>query len=228
MNRLRFTLVAEGSSDRMLLPILHWLLSQHYEDLPLDGEWADLARLPNPPRSLEEKIVRGIQFYPCDLLFIHRDADNKTREERIQEIDQAIERARMTLARSSVNYPMPRCVCVIPVRMSEAWLLFDIDAIRYAASNPNGTMDLQLPALQDVERLPNPKELLYLLLSSASGLSGRALKRFKPQVGVHRIAGYIQDFTPLHRLDAFQVLNSDIQHTCTHWRWAEVRPDHSG
>lgn len=213
MNRLRFTLVTDGSSDRVLLPILRWLLSQHYEDLPIDGEWADLARLPSPPRSLAERIAKGIQLYPCDLLFIHRDAEGMTREQRIQEIDQAIEGARMALARKSVDNPMPHYVNVIPVRMSEAWLLFDIDAIRYAASNPNGTMELQLPALQDVESLPDPKDVLYKLLNSASGLSGRALKKFKPQVGVHRLAEYIQDFAPLYRLYAFEVLNSDIRRT---------------
>ncbi|OGT88957.1 MAG: hypothetical protein A2286_10435 [Gammaproteobacteria bacterium RIFOXYA12_FULL_61_12] len=214
MNRLRFTLVTEGSSDRVLLPILRWLLSQHNEDLPIDGEWADLARLPSPPRSLAEKIAKGIQLYPCDLLFVHRDADRMTREQRIQEIDEAIEGAQKALAKKSVKDPMPHHICVIPVRMSEAWLLFDIDAIKYAASNPNGTMDLQLPALKSVENLPDPKDVLYELLNSASGLSGRALKKFKPQVGVHRLVDYIQDFAPLHQLHAFEVLNSDVDKYC--------------
>jgi hypothetical protein len=108
---------------------------------------------------------------------------------------------------------MPHYVSVIPVRMSEAWLLFNIDAIRYAASNPNGTMNLQLPALSCVENLPNPKDILYELLSSASGQTGRALKKFKPQVCVHRLANYIEDFAPLHILHAFRVLTDDIQRT---------------
>ncbi len=39
MKRLRFTLITDGSSDKALIPIIHWLLSQHYPNLPLDGEW---------------------------------------------------------------------------------------------------------------------------------------------------------------------------------------------
>lgn len=52
-------------------------------------------------------------------------------------------------------------VCVIPVRMTEAWLLFDEAAIRQAAGNRLGRAPLALPPLDEVEQEPDPKSLLY-------------------------------------------------------------------
>ncbi len=75
MRELRFTLVADGSSDRALLPIFIWLLREHFGRIPIQPEFADLRRLPNPPRELFERIAKSVELYPCDLLFVHRDAE---------------------------------------------------------------------------------------------------------------------------------------------------------
>jgi hypothetical protein len=62
---------------------------------------------------------------------------------------------------------------VVSVRMHEAWLLFDEAAIRCAAGNPNGNIPITLPAARSLDRIQNPKELLFDLLRTASGLSAR-------------------------------------------------------
>lgn len=156
MSRLRFTLITDGSSDKTLIPVIHWLLRQHYPDQPIDGEWADLARLPSPPENLAQKIIRGCQLHPCDILFIHRDAERALRDVRVAEIQRAVGDAQAVLAES--QQPLP-CyyACVIPVRMLEAWLLFDIEGIRKASANPSGEIALQLPPLNRLESLPDPK-----------------------------------------------------------------------
>jgi hypothetical protein len=41
--------------------------------------------------------------------------------------------------------------------MTEAWLLADESAIRCAAGNPNGRVNLNLPDLQAIEDLPTPR-----------------------------------------------------------------------
>jgi hypothetical protein len=41
-----------------------------------------------------------------------------------------------------------RHIPVVPVRMTEAWLLADEFAIRSAPGNPNGTQSLDLPDLR--------------------------------------------------------------------------------
>jgi hypothetical protein len=94
--------------------------------------------------------------------------------------------------------------------MLEAWLLFDADAIRRAAGNPHGTQQLTLPPLTDLENLPHPKAGLHQALRHASGLHGRRLRSFNPHIALHRIPQFIEDFSPLRALCAFQRLESSI------------------
>lgn len=203
MNSISYTLLSDGSSDRALLPILNWLLQQHLSQYAIQDQWADLSRLPKPPKSLSECISMSIDLYPCDLLFVHRDAENQGREQRINEIKEALKQLKSF--DKTVIY-------VIPVRMTEAWLLFDEVAIRNAASNPKRNNVLKLPDLKKLESEPDPKNLLHNLLREASGYSSsRRLKKFRPRTCVQRIAELIDDFSPLRALSAFQVLEKDIQ-----------------
>ncbi len=65
-------------------------------------------------------------------------------------------------------------ILIVPVRMQEPWLLFDEQAIRWAAGNPGGKTALALPRLTQLESLPDPKETLYGLLVTASEHPGTA------------------------------------------------------
>jgi len=203
MRELRYTLLSEGSSDQTLIPVLTWLLREHLHEFALQSEWADLRRLPKPPKKLAERIRACIDLYPCDLLFIHRDAEGESHGSRISEIHAAIAE---TVPQTQIRY-----VCVIPVRMTEAWLLLDCTAIRRSAGNPAGNMDLELPPLGTVEDIPNPKALLYNLLLTASGLHGRRRKQFRPQEAARRIPDFIGDFSPLRELPAFRQLEGDLR-----------------
>ena len=201
MRELTFTLISDGSSDRALLPILTWLLRQHLPDFALNGTWADFRHVTIPSRKLEDRLERVWKLFPCELLFIHRDAERETVEKRRQEIQMAFD----SIGRASTPW-----ISVVPVRMLEAWLLHNEPAIRKAAGNPAGTMPLQFPLLRTVEQIPDPKEELYGLLKKASGLSGRRLQRFRPQSGIQRIAELIEDYSPLRQLIAFQTLEGEI------------------
>lgn len=130
MEVLEFTLVSEGSSDRVLLPILEWLLGQKAA-CGVVGTWADLRRLESAPESLAEKVRRAVEEYPCQLLCVHRDADRVTRARRAREIRAALG-----------DMAKPPAVCVVPLRMTEAWLLSDEAALRHAAGNPGGRVPL--------------------------------------------------------------------------------------
>lgn len=203
MTDLTFTLLADGASDAALIPILTWTLRQRMPGCAMQAEIADLRRMPNPPRDLPTRIQEALNLYPCDVLFVHRDAENQDPERRYCEIKEAIERL-------APRIPRPRCVCVVPVRMQEAWLLIDPAAIRRAAGNPNGTAEIVLPAAASIESIPDPKERLYELLKIASELSGRRLKKFRPERCAHLIAENILDFLPLRQLPAFRRLEADI------------------
>lgn len=212
MRELTCTLVADGSSDRTLVPVLNWLLSRHQLARPASVTWADLGRLRNPPRTLENRIRVALDLYPADLLFVHRDAEAEPHERRRAEIERA-------LLNSVQSLGIVPAVMVIPVRMMEAWLLFNEPAIRTAAGFPTGRMDLELPRMAECEELANPKRLLHDALRRATGNTGRRLRRFNVDAAVHNVASRIDDFSPLDRLPAFAKLNEDLARTLAEQQW---------
>ena len=209
MNRLTYTLISDGSSNQVLIPLITWLLHSHMPRVAIEGEWADLRRLPNPPSrsNFSERIRVSLDLYPCELLFIHRDAETETIEQRISEINTAVQTAQEN------GIHVPPAIPVVPVRMLEAWFLFDISAIRRAAGNPSGTHSLTLPRLNKLEELPDPKEVLYDLLRRASGLHGRRQKDFNPCSAFHRIPDFVANFDPLRNLPSFKILEYSVQET---------------
>lgn len=202
MTGLRYTLVSDGSSDRALIPILNWLLQQRVSQ-PIQSEWADLRRLKKPPRRLSDRIRSGLELYPCDVLFVHRDAEKESFETRTKEIHQSWKEV-------SENFQIKGMVCVVPVRMLEAWLLANERAIRLAAGNPHGRTPLSLPKLDELEKIPDPKSILHEQLLQASELSGRRRDSFQIPLKIHRIAEFIEDFSPLRTLPAFVSLEKDV------------------
>ena len=216
MQTLNYTLVSDGTSDRALITILSWLLRSLCRSLPIQPSLADLRRLRNPPRSLVDRIARSVELYPCDLLFVHRDAEAAAFEDRLSEINTALRESLMT--------PRP-AVCIVPVRMSEAWLLIDEGALRHAAGNPNGRVSLDLPRVDRLEQIPDPKRILHDLLRRACGLRGRRLASFNRRLHRHRVADWISDFTPLYRLPAFQRLAADLERVVTAHGWDDSHPN---
>jgi Domain of unknown function (DUF4276) len=202
VSELRFTLVAEGPTDRRLIPILSWLLQRH-SNRAISANWADLSIADEPRSTLREKIGSAFSLYPCDLMFIHRDADNGTRIARVNEV---------TTAQLGI-LPVP-FVPVIPVRMQETWLVVDEHAIRNSANNPRGRASLGLPARAVVEKQADPKRTLRLALQRASELSGRHLHRFNCNSAANRVAE-IMDCTLLRGLSAFDALEQEIQAVLT-------------
>lgn len=192
--RFRYTLLTDGSSDDSLRYPIDWLL-RDLGWLEVDGAWADLRCLRNPPRNLQERVRQACSLYPCDLLMIHRDAENEPLERRISEIEEAA-----AAARQAVTH-----VCVVPVRMVEAWLLHDESAIRRAAGNPNGTRPLDLPEVNRVEELADPKKHLERALLDAVADRGRRRQRAKREFGERRrrVAELVTSYSPLRQLEAF-------------------------
>lgn len=201
---LRHTLVSEGTTDANLVPIIDWTLKQKAGVSLAQGTRAEFWRLPKPPRGLSQKITRALELFPCDVMFVHRDADTAPPEDRTQEIRAALAETR----ESGIKCPM---VALVPVRMLEAWLCFDESAIRKAAGNPNGIQPLALPDLKRIEQRPDPKGDLQKALRTASGLRGRRLKKFDTATAFWRIVDYIEDFAPLRQLPAYQAFEATVR-----------------
>lgn len=111
-----------------------------------------------------------------DMVVVHRDGDRDGRTARVAEIEKAV----TEVMPGAVHAP------VVPIRMTEAWLLLDEQEIRQVAGNPNGKVELQLPSVRRVESIPDPKALLRETLCSASGMNGRRLDKFKQRFPHHR------------------------------------------
>lgn len=193
----RFTLLGDGVSDRSLIPILEWTLAA-IPDLASRGivaQVADLRAFDPPARSLTDRLTHAIRYFPCDVLFVHRDAEGQPQEWRIAEV-------RKAAADSGISCS---CLPVVPVQMTETWLLINEAAIRRAAGNPHGKVPLDLPSITRLERIVNPKGYLSECLKLASEKSGRRLDQFQRGMAerVQRVAALIDDFSPLRSLAAF-------------------------
>ena len=200
MTVLRSTLLSDGSSDRALIPILNWLLQSKVTQLSLPGtQWADFGYRRIKPQNLAERVRCAAEDYPCDLLFVHRDAEGQNQDDRRNEILRAVREA-------GIN---PPAICVIPVRMTEAWLLLDEEAIRLASGNPRGRRPLDLPARVSIERVVDPKEVLFQALRIASEQTGRRLSNLRVEERRHRVAE-LMDYVLLRRLPAFQNLEVEL------------------
>ena len=169
---VRFLLVCEGSSDTSIIAHIEELLI-HYGLSDLEGgHWAKSG-------PLMDKIQDGLRhFGDCNLLFVHRDADANQEtssagpERRRDEIAEAV--------RDS-GYTGPY-VSIVPVRMTESWLLLNESEIRRVAGRPRGDIPLDLPAPNQVEEESDPKGCLELALITASETSGRRLRKFRRDI----------------------------------------------
>ncbi|XXY51180.1 hypothetical protein WME91_08550 [Sorangium sp. So ce269] len=192
---MRLTFLSDGVSDQALLAVIRWLLRER-STIAFQLEWADLRRLHRPPSRLADRVRKALDLYPCNLLVVHRDAEREPMEKRCEEILDATR---------NIHVPV---VSLVPVRMQEAWFLFDEHAIRRASGCPNGRNPLNIPPMKDAETIPDPKETLFDALRAASNLSGRRLKQFHPDV--RRLADLMDDFSPLRKLTAFRALENSL------------------
>jgi hypothetical protein len=181
--------------------------------IPVEPSWVDTARLPwRKVSTAREKLRSAVEVYPCEVLFIHRDEDGSGWDKRRSEINGWLDEAQL----SDAVTPIP----VIPIRMSEAWLLIDAEAVREAAGNPRGSMQLHLPKVHEIEGIADPKTLLFGALSAASGLFGRKLKKFDRHQARLFVAEYMTQQVRLRELEAFRRLEHLIIQACALGEWA--------
>lgn len=173
--RVRFVLVCEGSSDEGLVAHLQSICIERGAAEAI-GLAPDFSRLPRAPsKDVKTRILAALALEPStNVVFVHRDADSRSEEPRINEI-----------AEASAGASVP-VVPVVPIQETEAWLLLDEDAIRSVVENAHGTVSLGLPRPRDVEKLADPKEKLKEVLAVASGQQGRRLTRTKREFPRHR------------------------------------------
>ena len=196
---MRFLLACEGSSDAGLVPHIERLIAE-VGGIEVEGDsWFYGRRLPN-------KIRNGLEAAGgmVDLLFVHRDANSAGAQARFDEIASAV--------RAVAD--APRWVGVVPVRMTEAWLILDEAAIRAAVGRPKGRTPLHLPTTREAERRANPKEILASALLAASEASGRRRKEIRRDFDTlrRRLLRNLPIDGPLTQLDSWARFRNDTLH----------------
>ena len=139
MEILTYTLISDGSSDTTLMQIINWCLRNLYPELPINYQYADFRSLQQKPRQgdVKRRIELASVLYPGDLYIYHRDAEKCNRnilDERKSEILDVLD-----------ENTRNKVVCIIPIKMMESWLLTSETAIKKAANNPNGRIQLNMP-----------------------------------------------------------------------------------
>ena len=199
---LRFLLVCEGSSDSALMGHISRLLIQNGQSDP-----QGVSRTGSKP--LADKIREGLRHSgACDLLFIHRDADadNETQSagphKRAKEIEDAVRDSGYS----------GTWVGIVPVRMTEAWLLVDESAIRAVAGRPHSNVPLDLPSPIQVEGEADPKAILEQTLITASETSGRKRKIFSRDISSlkHRLLVDLPVGGPLEQVPSWVRFRDDL------------------
>jgi hypothetical protein len=186
--QLTYEVVADGGTDRVLVPVIEWAIHRLDPQVELLEPVFRKRRGPVGPFLREHRSE-------AMLLFVHRDAESLSVEQRLAEFDSA-----------------PAAVVpVIPVRMTEAWLLISARAIAEAADRPD--TEVAVPAVGDLASLADPKrELEQLLLAAAGHPSGRRGKKFRASLVSRRVnvATLIEDYAPLESIAAFRSFQSAL------------------
>ena len=187
MKILTCALIADGSSDRALIPLIKLLLLAHLQS---PFEEPQLIQTEKP--DLGSKVEDALNKFAIDILFIHRDAENEDYQHREAEIHRVVPLEKI----DSV-------VCVIPIKMTETWLLTDPVVIRCAVGNPNSAVSLPLPSLGKLEAC-QAKEVLFQVLTIASEFGAQRRRKFKPEKYRHRVAELTSDLKLLRKIPSFK------------------------
>jgi Domain of unknown function (DUF4276) len=208
--RIRYALTGEGPSDQLLLPVIEWTIQQHAA-VAYEGLWADPGVFADRRKDVATRITQTKTYYPSDLIFVHRDVDGDDPEVRRAEFEDG--------AGGAIDDSV---VPVIPVRMTEAWFLFDETAIRLAAGNPSGRVNLNLPRAAEAARLADPKSRLESALLEASETTGRRRDGFRSDLGQKKflVARHISSYAELRIHASFQRFEQDLLRVLDAKGWA--------
>jgi hypothetical protein len=198
---IRGLLLADGRSDLPLAAHVEAMCSDLGADVSLTAADSDLI-----PASVGRTVRARLAFLLLqgarpDLLFVHRDSEADPADKRRDEV---------SVGASSAGVTCP-VVALVPVRMTEAWLLLDEAAIRQVAGRPGGKVPLDLPSPARVESLADPKQKLAEVLLVASEATGRRRAGIRRDFGRHRalLLQRLDPGGPVSELVAWRRLRDD-------------------
>ncbi|MBT2411745.1 hypothetical protein J7I94_14405 [Streptomyces sp. ISL-12] len=199
---VRVLFLSEGTSDQGLVSHVEGIAADL--GVPVTVSAPDLRWLRLPAgHSVTDKLRTTRDLGGAyDLAVIQRDADRGAPEVRRTEIADAV----------GDVWPGLAHVPVVPVRMLEAWLLLDEQAIREVAGNPRGRLPLDLPTAASAERVADPKQRLKDTIATASGCKGRRLAELNQRFpkNRHRLLDLLDRHGPVSEVTSWRTFVAEL------------------
>ncbi len=197
---MRYILWSEGTGDDGLIQVIDWLLRQNYVSDPA-GELRTQQNY---------KLADVVKEENWHLLFLHRDADSdreisgKGPDTRRKQMDDLILKTKKDMGEG-----LPPTVIIVPVQMTEAWLMVCAVSLRTWAGSRGERATLTLPP--KVEQQNQAKEHLKQIME---GLLGEALNWGTFSVEKRRLWREIhrthQGFSVLDSIPSYRRLRDDV------------------
>ncbi len=214
MTSLVLALYVEGRTDERFLPIV---VQRTAERILLQRGRGMLDVLPpfvlvksidlEFSRYAERVLAAARQTVHYDALIIHADADHPTREPALQQrIQPGLDLVEQ--ARRAGDPVCDQLLPIIPIRMTEAWMLADTAALRTVIGTTLSAHELGLPGhAHEVEAVLDPKHTLNQAMQAAT--SRRRRRRLSVGAIYEPLARQL-DLDHLSRVPAYQQFVQDL------------------
>ena len=183
MKNLVMALFAEGSTDDQFLGIIaqrtaEHILNQHSTEI-VDVLDPQPVRRRSASKRAEQILHAAQDVHGYHLLLVHADADAPTQDgARSERIEPGVQRVEQAINQG--EHVCDTLVPVIPIRMTEAWMLADPDALINIIGTRSSPADLGVSHRpHEVERISDPKSKLQ----NALNVSRSPRRRRPPKIG---------------------------------------------
>ncbi len=210
MKNVAVALYAEGPTDQLFLPeVIRRTAKQNLNQSGqqyIDVKPVDLISFSKIGMKQDECILQAaLRAASYNILIVHADADHRTADRALKErfypgyllVQQAKE-------------DVCRCVLpVVPIQMTEAWMLADPEALRAALGTSRKAQVLGLPfKAKLVEADSDPKQTLKMIVSKAN--THRSRQRQVEIDSLYTLLGRKVDLSRLRDVPAYQRFEHDL------------------
>lgn len=196
MREIVFGIYAEGNTDyRYFEVLLERYSTQYCVEQGIDAG-ISLITIRNkgdyPTTFLEKMLTIETEYAGLHYIFVHNDADARSSDAVLEHKWEPW----MNQCKDTTCW-----VAVVPIRMTESWMLADTEAIKSTfivkSENIRGVLEDR-----DVESIPNPKDVLREIARQ-----GKQNKLFNYEALIAKRTNFVE----LERLSSFRFLQAQIQ-----------------
>jgi hypothetical protein len=210
MKQLVLALYAEGRTDERFLPVIIQRTADHIlrqRALTLVDVLEPLSLKADTAASSRKERILSVakQAAGFHALIVHSDADAPTADDALQDRFELGQR----LVQESENNVCRDLLPIIPITMTEAWMMADVEAFREVVGTDLRAEELGFPARpHQVEAIQDPKHELNMVLSQTFAQRRR---RKKARLGQYYepLARHIR-LDRLENVPAFQRFTNDL------------------